>query len=596
MKKIICLALTLFILLAVFASCDLLPSDTPETESSSVSDNTENTELGDDSSEAPTEPDDSSNAPTEPEEETDSSEIPDDPEDTPERHTYIDFTNSEKSLFNSAVGFVIPFIANDNYFAEEYTYDNESGVNFYTFGNTQAEFDAYRALFSSYTYEGSDVDEYGDTWYFYSNGDVYIDLSYYYYENEYVVDVYVYMINDDGGNQGGGDGGDVGGDSGHIYTDFTSDEKSLFNSTVGFVIPFLPNSQYYVEEYTYENEIGVNFYTFGNTQAEFDAYRALFSSYTDDGSDVDEYGDTWYFYSKGDVLVDMTFYYYEGQYVTDIYVYIEDGNSGGNVTEPTIDYGTLNNPVTTTYAYNVCAGLAKGESSANPFYIKGTVTKIGETGKYYKNVYFTDGNTEMLIYTINMGDGITGFEVGDTIVAYGYIKNYNGIIEMATYNGSVYVYVVAVESENNNQGGTDTSEHLYTDFTDEEKELFNNIIGLVIPFIPNNEYYVEEYEEWDGSWLRFCTVGNTQAEFEAYLKLFSSYNNDGVNEPESGDTWYLYSNGNVCVDISYSNIEGNYVVDVYVYLLDEDEDEDVTEHLYNNFTAEEMRHMRQNMH
>ena len=250
--------------------------------------------------------------------------------------------------------------------------------------------------------------------------------------------------------------------------------------------------------------------------------------------------------------------------------------------EPEINYGTLNTPVTTTYAHNVCANFANGESSANPFYVKGTVTKIGEIGGYYKNVYFTDGTTEMLIYTINMGDGISGFKVGDTITAYGYIKNYNGTIEMATYNNSVYVYAVKVEVAD-----TDTTEHLYTDFTAEEKELYNNIIGLVIPFIPNNEYYVEEYEEWDGSWLRFCTVGNTQAEFEAYLKLFSSYNNDGVNESESGDTWYLYSNGNVCVDISYSNIEGNYVVDVYVYLWDEDEDEDVTEHLYNNFTTED---------
>ena len=115
--------------------------------------------------------------------------------------------------------------------------------------------------------------------------------------------------------------------------------------------------------------------------------------------------------------------------------------------EPEINYGTLNTPVTTTYAHNVCANFANGESSANPFYVKGTVTKIGEIGGYYKNVYFTDGTTEMLIYTINMGDGISGFKVGDTITAYGYIKNYNGTIEMATYNNSVYVYVMLSEVE-----------------------------------------------------------------------------------------------------------------------------------------------------
>ena len=33
-------------------------------------------------------------------------------------------------------------------------------------------------------------------------------------------------------------------------------------------------------------------------------------TYTYDGSEVDEYGDTWYYYSKGDVCVDMVYYYY----------------------------------------------------------------------------------------------------------------------------------------------------------------------------------------------------------------------------------------------------------------------------------------------
>ena len=126
--------------------------------------------------------------------------------------------------------------------------------------------------------------------------------------------------------------------------------------------------------------------------------------------------------------------------------------------EGEINYGTLNSPVTVTYAYNACANLANGESSANAFYVRGTVTAIGTTGSYYKNVYISDGTTELLIYTINMSDGIGGFEVGDTIVACGYIKNYNDIIEMATYNGSVYVYVVKVEAGTPDQGDVTTPE------------------------------------------------------------------------------------------------------------------------------------------
>ena len=268
--------------------------------------------------------------------------------------------------------------------------------------------------------------------------------------------VYVYVVAVENGNDSGNT------DSTHLYTDFTSSEKDLLNSVAGFVIPFLPNNEYNVIEDSDEYGDYINFYTYGNTQAEFDAYLELFSSYTNDGTEVDEYGDTWYYYSKGDVCVDMAYYETDDGYVVDIYVYLSDdsgstggdsSDDGGDTSGDTINYGTRDNPVTTTYAYNACKDLANGESSLNPFYVKGTVTKIGQTGSYYKDVYFTDGNTEMLIYTINMSNGITGFKVGDTIIACGYIKNYNGTIEMATYNKTVYVYVVDVITDEDDNGG-----------------------------------------------------------------------------------------------------------------------------------------------
>lgn len=408
--------------------------------------------------------------------------------------------------------------------------------------------------------------------------------------------VYAVKVESDNTNQGGStpDNNEQGGSSStHLYTDFTADEKALFNSIIGGIIPFIPNSEYYVEEYDEAGEAYISFYTFGNTQTEFDAYRTLFSSYTFDGTETDDYGDTWYLYSKGNVCVDMSFYYYESEYVVDIYAYILDEDEGENEGDDEIDpddseinYGTLNTPVSTTYAHTVCANLANNESSANAFYVKGTVTKIGQTGSYYKNVYFTDGTTEMLIYTINMSDGITGFAVGDTIVAYGYIKNYSGTIEMATYNSSVYVYVVKVETEGGNQGSTDTPNHPYTAFTSSEKELFNDYFGFVIPFLSNSEYYVEEYTYEGEVGINFYTYGNTASEFSAYRSLFSSYTNDGTDTDEYGDMWYYYSKGNVYVDMSrYADDEGNYVVDIYVYTLDGnsgDDDSDDTDTDFNS--------------
>ena len=70
----------------------------------------------------------------------------------------------------------------------------------------------------------------------------------------------------------------------HIYTSFTASEKQIMIDLFGEVIPFIPNDEYYVESFAQDNDdgttsIGISFYTFGNTKAEFDAYRSLFSAH-----------------------------------------------------------------------------------------------------------------------------------------------------------------------------------------------------------------------------------------------------------------------------------------------------------------------------
>ena len=126
-------------------------------------------------------------------------------------HDYTNFTPSEKALFEAYFGGVIPFVPNDEYYVEEYEYDwgdsYEYGINFYTFDNTKTEFNSYKSQFSVYSFDGTDIDEYGDTWYLYTSDEgFYIDLSYYLDENGYyVIDVYVYYL-DDGSESGGGSG------------------------------------------------------------------------------------------------------------------------------------------------------------------------------------------------------------------------------------------------------------------------------------------------------------------------------------------------------------------------------------------------------
>ena len=338
MKKLFTILTVLILSLSILTSCSFL--NWPEYGSASQGGNNEgdlpNDEDGDD------ETSDNEKNPDENDQGGDNNQD----ENDGVKHTYTSFTPSDKQIFNKIAGEEIPFIPNDNYFIEEYSIDDELpyevGVNFYTFGNTEEEFDEYRKLFNSYTFDGSEEDEYGDTWYYYTteNGN-YIDLSFYTDGELTVVDVYIYYYTDDIGN-GGSDDND-GEDEDFLYDDFTSDEKALFNEYFGEVIPFFVNNEYYVEEYTYdygdgEYESGVNFYVIGATEAQFQLYRVLYSDYSYDGNEVDDYGDTWYFYTaESGYFVDMVYYQSEdGEFVADIYVYFilegspEDGGSGNN--------------------------------------------------------------------------------------------------------------------------------------------------------------------------------------------------------------------------------------------------------------------------
>ena len=43
----------------------------------------------------------------------------------------------------------------------------------------------------------------------------------------------------------------------------------------------------------------------------------------------------------------------------------------------------------------------------------------------------------------------------------------------------------------------DDDTHTYTDFTQDEKALMQSVLGLVLPFAPNDEYVLEQYEDED---------------------------------------------------------------------------------------------------
>ena len=205
--------------------------------------------------------------------------------------------------------------------------------------------------------------------------------------------------------------------------DFTAEEKQLFLNTFGFVIPFIDSREYYVEEYEQDYgdgyEWGVNFYSYGNTQTEFNAYIALFSKYDYTGEDTDEYGDIWYYYDNGSAYIDISYYDTGDGYVIDVYVYyLEDNSSGGSGSGSGSGGSSQNSDVIT----NEGVGLPSDADGIYEIVITDTLLVPNVTGQgYYLDGCPTTGSPKVLVIPIEFSDATAnskGFSVSNIVKAF----------------------------------------------------------------------------------------------------------------------------------------------------------------------------------
>lgn len=340
----------------------------------------------------------------------------------------------EEELFNTYFGFVIPFVANDVYDLEEYRYyyddtnETEVGLNFYAYDTTSAQFSAYKAQFTTangYTYDGSDRDGDGDTWYYYSKNGYYVDMSYYADSyGDYLIDVYVYELLDgdwsDSDDSSDSSDSSSGGGSADETDGFTAQQKALFNEYFDFVIPFIESDEYYVDEYTYyyedtdETEIGINYYAYNVTQSQYNAYKAQFTTangYEYEGSDVDDEGDRWYYYSKSGHYIDMSYYADSyGDYLIDVYVYDlydgdwsdsddDTGDSDGD------DDNTGNTPTDVEMLTNAGKGLpTDADGVYDVDFTKASYVKNVTEQGYYLGGCPTMGSPKVLVIPVEFSD------------------------------------------------------------------------------------------------------------------------------------------------------------------------------------------------
>lgn len=379
----------------------------------------------------------------------------------------------------------------------------------------------------------------------------------------------------------------------HDYLDFSYSEKALFNRYIGAIIPFIPTDAYYVEGYydTNDYEHGMNYYTIGNTEAEFKEYLKSYSDYTLAETYQDEYGDTWYCFVKDDVTVDLTYCLIDGQYYVDVYVYSalskditdDDTNQGGNTDDqegsPADEWAELYDCITVKEALDVCKQT--GSSKSDRYYMIATVVSVEDD--YYGKMTVKDSTGSILVYGTYGADGKDRYgdltvdvpKAGDTVLFYGNFMTYGSTPEM--YSGWIIdFFTPGGENQGGNDqggGGSSSVEHIYTEFSSDEFNLIFDILGIPLPFIPSDEYYVDEYE-LDGEYgINYYAFGNTKEEFSEYLDKFYLYSYDGSYEDDYGDTWYCYSvDYEIYIDVSHYYFEGDYVVDLYAYYIIEDGD------------------------
>ena len=496
---------------------------------------------------------------------------------TPEDEVYTDFTENQKAAFEKYFGFVIPFIENSNYGVSDRMGDYGL-VHFFVWNLTEADFNAYREMYSDYQYLDSFPDEQNYTWYVYHLNGVNVEMSYRYDMDAngvegYVIDVYVYYP---------------------TFYDFTPEEKEIFNKYFGFEIPFVPNKDYHVVDCMEDGYVW--FYVWGLPVGNFDEYREMFTDYTFVDSMTDDFGITWYLYEREGVYVQMAHYLdiEYNAYLINVFVFFDEAVDE----EPELEqYSKLNElqdgdiviiaadaykmalSTTKTGYYNVGVSYANGFdviTDAELFIVTvnadGTYTFTSKTGVKIamaaSNASLNNEGTNDT-WEIIAKDGADGVFYVKNVVRGNYLEWYTKYSNWSTYKTSSLddqfeISFLIVERASN---GNEDEPEVPADFTAEEKAIYEENFGFVIPFIEGDYYEVEDLMEINGL-VRYMVWGITENDFAAYLEMYSEYEFLYELTDTDGITWFLYAFGDVCVQtgIYFDSENDTYVIETSTYI------------------------------
>lgn len=211
-------------------------------------------------------------------------------------------------------------------------------------------------------------------------------------------------------------GGNSGSTEDYEYTDFTSSEKSFLNSSVGFVIPFAPCNEYYLEDYI-DYDGSIYYCAFDITQQDFDNYKTIWDNRYEYLGNYDYYGDTVYCYSYNGIEMDICYYYYEffdgtSSWIVDANIYVDStgGSGSGGGTSPSQPDGLVTNegkglPTGTNGIYDVDFTKASPLKDVHDqgYYLDGCPT-VGDVNVLVIPVEFSDSTASSKGYTLDALD------------------------------------------------------------------------------------------------------------------------------------------------------------------------------------------------
>ena len=481
MKKKLIALLTTLTALFTLGACSTAQSDAsskPPSYGESTDGSTDNTDSKDESTDGSDEStDDSDN--TDGGSDTDSSSSGDVGD-----YKYTDFNKNEKNLFNQYFGFVIPFLPNNNGYTVQDMSDSESGHALYFSGPRveKEELDGYLGLYSTangYKSQGKYI--YGDTLYYsFSKNDVQIIIQVQESAIGYYVSVMLTEATDiDSTIPDKGEG---------PYYDFMDHEKAWYEEYCGFVIPFIYNEEYTViPTIDYDNQIRFQTVVYDSNAVEeyLDLYYA---NYEFISSEEDEYeSKTWYYFAKDDVTMSVCLSDYNDGTLIEVatskainYAYTDFTDEEKALYE---DYCGFVIPFVANNNYSVVDNTADGEGLTFNVYVQPQAAL-----QTYLNLYIYNDDYDM------------GFGHEENGVSFMDFSRGNFTLEMRWVfftNGAEFSVTVKEREE----------PAVYIDFTDEEKALYQDYCGFVIPFYTNKGYTVTDNTE-DGAGILFKLMTN----------------------------------------------------------------------------------------